>query len=191
MVNMDTTRGTMNSAQGNKTGSKRRGKVMDVTVWVMLFLAGALVVMAYMKSPHLPVQGLKAGGKLFWDILPSLVLAFIAAGMITMVLPRELMTRWLGEESGFRGLVIATLAGSVTPGGPFVQFPIVAALLKSGAGIAPLMAYLTAWSLLGLNRILVYEIPMLGWKLALCRITASLIFPVIIGLITRFLWFKF
>jgi uncharacterized membrane protein YraQ (UPF0718 family) len=181
----------MNPAQGNKTSSKTRGKVMDVTVWVMLFLAGALVVMAYMKNPHLPVQGLKAGGKLFWDILPSLVLAFIAAGMITMVLPRELMTRWLGEESGLRGLVIATLAGSVTPGGPFVQFPIVAALLKSGAGIAPLMAYLSAWSLLGLNRILVYEIPMLGWKLALCRVTASLIFPIVIGLITRFLWFKF
>ena len=189
--NIDTNRRTMNPAQGNKTSSKTRGKVMDVTVWVMLFLAGALVVMAYMKNPHLPVQGLKAGGKLFWDILPSLVLAFIAAGMITMVLPRELMTRWLGEESGLRGLVIATLAGSVTPGGPFVQFPIVAALLKSGAGIAPLMAYLTAWSLLGLNRILVYEIPMLGWKLALCRVTASLIFPIVIGLITRFLWFKF
>ena len=45
--------------------------------------------------------------------------------------------------------------------------------------------------LLGLNRILVYEIPMLGWKLALSRIAASLIFPIIIGLITRFLWLKF
>jgi uncharacterized membrane protein YraQ (UPF0718 family) len=190
MVNIDTARGTMKSAQVNKTGSKRRGKLMDVTVWIMLILAGALVVIAYTRDPHLPVQGLKAGGKLFWDILPSLVLAFIAAGMITMVLPRELMTRWLGEESGLRGLVIATLAGTVTPGGPFVQFPIVAALLKSGAGIAPLMAYLTAWSLLGLNRILVYEIPMLGWKLALSRIAASLIFPIIIGLITRFLWLR-
>ena len=180
----------MNPAQGNKTSSKTRGKVMDVTVWVMLFLAGALVVMAYMKNPHLPVQGLKVGGKLFWDILPSLVLAFIAAGMITMVLPRELMSRWLGEESGLRGLVIATLAGSVTPGGPFVQFPVVAALLKSGAGVAPLMTYLTAWSLLGLNRIPAYEIPMLGWKLALSRIAASLIFPIIIGLLTRFLWLR-
>jgi uncharacterized membrane protein YraQ (UPF0718 family) len=191
MGDRDTIRGTMTSAQVNKTGSKRRGKVMDITVWVMLILAGALVVIAYMRDPHLPLQGLRAGGKLFWDILPSLFLAFIAAGMISMVLPRELMTRWLGEESGLRGLVIATLAGSVTPGGPFVQFPIVAALLKSGAGIAPLMAYLTAWSLLGLNRILVYEIPMLGWKLALSRIAASLIFPIIIGLITRFLWLKF
>ena len=42
---------------------------------------------------------------------------FIAAGMIGKVLPRELMTQWLGEESGMRGLILGTLAGLVTPGG--------------------------------------------------------------------------
>ena len=77
--------------------------------------------------------------------------------MISKVLPRELMTRWLGDESGFRGLVIAAIAGSLTPGGPFVQFPIVAALLKSGAGIAPLMTYISAWSLLGINRLFIFQ----------------------------------
>jgi len=107
------------------------------------------------------------------------------------VMPRELLTRWLGEESGMMGLIIATIAGSLTPGGPFVQFPIVAALLKSGAGIAPLMSYISAWSLLGLNRFLIYEVPLLGWKLAVSRMAASLIFPVIIGMITRFIWMRF
>lgn len=105
-----------------------------------------------------------------------------------MLLPRELMSRWLGEQSGLRGLMIATLAGSLTPGGPFVQFPIVAALFKAGAGVAPLMAYITAWSILGVNRFLVYEAPMLGWRLSLARMAASLVFPMIIGLLTRFLW---
>ena len=65
MGDIDTARGIMNSAQGNKTGNKRRGKVMDITVWVMLFLAAALVLIAYKKDPHLPMEGLKAGGKLF------------------------------------------------------------------------------------------------------------------------------
>ncbi|MBW1711405.1 MAG: permease [Deltaproteobacteria bacterium] len=173
----------MNSAKGQE-----RGKKVNVTLLIMLVLVCVLIVTAYIKDPSLPVEGFKAGGKLFLDILPTLVIAFIAAGMITQVLPRELMTRWLGEESGISGLLIATLAGAVTPGGPFVQFPIVAALLKAGAGVAPLMAYISAWSLLGVNRFLVYEVPLLGWKLALSRITVSLIFPVIIGLMTRFIW---
>ncbi len=163
---------------------------MNITFWIMLLLASALTTIAYTKNPLLTLEGLKAGGKLFWDILPAMILAFVAAGMITKVLPRELLTRWMGEGSGFRGLIVASLAGSLTPGGPFIQFPIVAALLKSGAGIAPMMAYVSAWSLLGLNRFLVYEMPLLGWKHSVARMAASMIFPVIIGVLTRFVWIR-
>lgn len=163
---------------------------MKFTVGVMFLLAGVTTIIAYFKDHHVPLEGLKAGGKMFWNIFPALVLAFIAAGMISKILPREIMSRWLGEESGLRGLILATLAGSLTPGGPFVQFPIVAALIKSGAGVAPVMAYISAWSLLGMNRFLVYELPLLGWKLSLSRLSASLLFPIIIGLLTRFLWVR-
>ena len=159
-----------------------------MTLVIMFILAVGLTVIAYKKGPGIPLEGLKAGGKLFLGILPTLVLAFIVAGMIGQVLPRDLMSRWLGEESGVTGLILGTLAGAFTPGGPFVQFPIVAALLNAGAGIAPLMAYVSAWSLLGVNRFLIYEMPLLGWKLAASRMVASLIFPIILGLLTRFLW---
>jgi uncharacterized membrane protein YraQ (UPF0718 family) len=164
---------------------------MNLTFWIMAFLAGLLILMAYVKNPSLPMEGLKAGGKLFWDILPAMILAFIAAGMITKVLPREFLTQWMGEGSGFRGLVVASVAGSLTPGGPFIQFPIVAALLKSGAGIAPLMTYVSAWALLSVNRFLVFEMPVLGLKLSVVRMAASLVFPIMIGLLTRVIWIRF
>lgn len=163
---------------------------MNVTSWIMAFLAGLLILMAYVKNPSLPMEGLKAGGKLFWDILPAMILAFVAAGMITKVLPRELLTQWMGEGSGFRGLVVASVAGSLTPGGPFIQFPIVAALLKSGAGIAPLMTYVSAWALLSVNRFLIFEMPILGLKLSVVRMAASLVFPIMIGMLTRVIWIR-
>jgi len=173
-----------------KRAKQEKGRRMNATVWIMLVLSGSLTLIAFFKGSHLPLQGLKNGANLLLSILPTLLLAFIAAGMISIVLPRELLTKWLGEESGLGGLVIASFAGSVTPGGPFVQFPIVATLLESGAGVAPLMAYISAWSLLGVNRFLVYEIPLLGWKLSMSRMAASLIFPVIIGLMTRMIWLR-
>ena len=104
---------------------------MIPTLVIMLLFAIALTVLAYLKDPSLPVAGLQDGGKMLLGIIPILVLAFVAAGMIGKVLPRELLTQWLGNESGFRGLAIATAAGSITPGGPFIQFPIVAALCRS------------------------------------------------------------
>ena len=153
---------------------------MNLTIWIMLALAVFLTVMALIKDQHLPLEGLMAGGKLLWQILPGLMLAFVAAGMISVLLPRE--------ESGLRGLVVATVAGSLTPGGPFVQFPIIAALLRAGAGVAPIMTYISSWSLLGMNRFLVYEVPLMGWRLAISRLIASFLFPIIIGLLTRFIW---
>ena len=167
---------------------QKKGNAMISTLLIMLLFAIALTVLAYLKDPGLPVAGLLDGGKMLLGIIPLLILAFIAAGMIDKVLPRELLTQWLGNESGFRGLAIATAAGSITPGGPFIQFPIVAALFKSGAGVAPITAYITAWSLFGINRLIVFEIPLLGWRLVVARVLASLCFPFIIGLITRFFY---
>ncbi|HDM10010.1 MAG TPA: hypothetical protein ENF92_05780 [Desulfobacteraceae bacterium] len=169
---------------------KIRGSKMDFTLIIMLVLVVALGILAYRKSPTLLLDGLKDGGKMFWDILPVLIIAFVAAGLLGKVLPRELMKSWMGEGSGLRGLILGTLAGAVTPGGPYVQFPIVAALLKSGVGLAPMMAYISSWSLLGLNRFIVFEVPLLGWRLACARMIASLIFPVIIGTMTRFIWMR-
>jgi len=172
----------------NQKEGKKKGRKIDMTLIAMLIFTGVLAFIAYRKDSGILLQGLKDGGWLFWDILPHMVIAFIAAGIIGQILPRELLTQLLGEESGMQGLVIATFAGAVTPGGPFVQFPIVAVLFKSGAGIAPLMTYVTSWSLLGVNRFLVWEMPLLGWKLAVSRIAVSLIFPIIIGVITRFIY---
>jgi uncharacterized membrane protein YraQ (UPF0718 family) len=167
---------------------KKKVNAMIPTLVIMSLFTVTLTVLAYLKDPNLPVAGLQDGGKMLLGIIPVLILAFIAAGMIGKVLPRELLTQWLGNESGFRGLAIATVAGSITPGGPFIQFPIVAALLQSGAGVAPIAAYITAWSLFGINRLIVFEIPLLGWKLVAARVLASLIFPFVIGLMTRFFY---
>ncbi|MFC1816387.1 permease [Thermodesulfobacteriota bacterium] len=163
---------------------------MKVTVIIMFLLASSLTILAYMRDPGYPLEGLKNGGKLFVEILPAMIFAFIAAGMIVKVLPRELLTRWIGDESGLRGIIVASLAGAVTPGGPYIQFPVVVALLKSGAGIGPLGAFISSWALLGVNRLFVWEIPLLGWKLSICRYIASMAFPILIGLLTRFLWLK-
>lgn len=165
-----------------------RRKKMDSTFWIMLALAGGLTFLAWRQGADNALEGLKAGGRLGWDILPVMVLAFVAAGMVTRVMPREALLQWMGEDSGWRGMLVGTLAGALTPGGPFVQFPIVATLLEAGAGVGPMMAYVTAWSVLGVNRLLVFEAPLLGWRLALSRVAASLALPLVTGWLTRFIY---
>jgi len=72
-----------------------------------------------------------------------LIFAFIVAGMIQVLLPRETLSKWLGVESGMRGILIGSVVGGLAPGGPYVSLPIVAGLLRSGAGVGTMVAFLT------------------------------------------------
>ena len=68
------------------------------------------------------------------------------------------------------------------------QFPIIASLYKIGIGIGPLVAYMTAWSLMGFQRIIIWELPFLGARVVAVRVFASILFPVLGGWMARILW---
>jgi uncharacterized membrane protein YraQ (UPF0718 family) len=159
---------------------------MKAAFFIMLALSVILGGIAYHKSPELPIQAIKSGGGLLLRLIPVLILAFFVAGLIEVLLPKELLIRWVGEGSGFKGILIGTLLGAVAPGGPFIQFPIVAAMFKAGAHIGPLIAYLSAWALIGINRVIAFEIPLLGFQITFTRLLCSFIFPVIIGYLASF-----
>jgi len=162
---------------------------MDVSFLTLGILAVGLIIVAYfMEGWELPLSGLIQGGRMLWTVFPRLLLGFALAGIIQVMIPTEYIAQMLGEGSGGKGIVIATIAGAFTPGGPFVNFPIVAALYKSGAGVGPLAAYLTAWGIIPINRTLVWEVPFLGTHFAFARYLSCLIFPVVIGIITPFIF---
>lgn len=152
-------------------------------------LGAVIVVLAIVAWRSRGTAGLKeagaSGGSLFVSVLPNLLLGFTIAGLLQVVLPRDLILRWMGEGSGLRGILAGSLAGTLTPGGPFTHFPILAGFLKAGAGIGPVSAYIAGWALLGVNRIVVWELPILGWKFALARILACLFVPPLCGLLTE------
>jgi uncharacterized protein len=70
------------------------------------------------------------------------------------------------------------------------HFPIIASLFRVGVGVGPLVSYLTAWSLFGLQRIIMWEIPFLGPKVVAVRIAVSLFFPLLAGWPSELVWEK-
>lgn len=152
-------------------------------------IAALLFILGYYKDPMLPLKGMKGGFNFFLKIVPLILLAFFVAEMIHLIIPNELFMRWMGTGTGLKGIFIGSLAGMLTPGGPFISFPIAASIYKSGAGIGPMVAYITAWCLLSVTR-LPYEIAFVGLKFTLIRAGSSLIFPVIIGAFAQNLFSK-
>jgi uncharacterized membrane protein YraQ (UPF0718 family) len=154
---------------------------VDPSALVLLALALLLAIVAYVRDPGLPWLGAKTGFKMLGFILPRLVPALILAGLMQVLVPAEVVQRYLGRQGGMRAILFATVAGMFTPGGPMVSVPFMVALAHSGAALGPLVAYMTSWSLFGMQRIIAWEAPLKGWKFVLVRVVPSLAFPVVAG----------
>lgn len=158
---------------------------MVVTSVIMAIFALVLFLVAYLQGGNAHMLGLQRAWTMMIQILPILVAAFIMAGMVQVLVPQEMLAKWVGAESGIKGILIGTVAGGLSPGGPYVSLPLAAALLNSGAGVGTMVAYLTGWSLWAIGR-LPMEIGILGWKFTLIRFISTFTFPVIAGLIARY-----
>lgn len=120
-------------------------------------------------------------------LIPLILAAVFIGGLVQTIVPNELITGWLGRESGIKGIVLGALMGSIMPGGPYVSFPITGAIYRAGASVGVIIAFVSGWSLIAFAR-LPLEIPFLGKNVVAIRITASLIFPVIIGVIGQMIY---
>jgi uncharacterized membrane protein YraQ (UPF0718 family) len=157
--------------------------------WSTAFIAFTVVAAAgfvYLRDGQARFfEILTGGGVLFFDILPKVLAACLIATFVTVLMPRELVVRWVGGQSGFLGLVIATLAGIIVPGGPITVFPIAAAFIAVGADIGAVIAFVTSWTLLGYGRALVWELPFFGLEFVLWRSLVALPLPLAAGLLAR------
>ena len=122
---------------------------------------------------------------LFGDMLPKVLAGTLIAAFLTVLLPREVISRWVGAESGLKGILIATIAGIIMPGGPFAIFPIAGAFLAVGADVAAAITLITSWTLLGLNRAVVWEMPFFGIDFVGWRMLLSLPLPILVGVGVR------
>src|SRR5687768_8290723 len=154
---------------------------LDPSTLVLAGLAITFAIVAYLKDPSLPLIGARNGFAMLAFILPRLIPALILAGLFQVLVPQEVVSRHFGREGGLKAILIATGAGMLTPGGPMVSVPFMVALANSGAALPALVAYMTSWSLFGVQRIIAWEAPLLGWHFVWVRVIPSLAFPVVAG----------
>jgi hypothetical protein len=48
-----------------------------------------------------------------------------------------------------------------------------------------MVAYMTSWSLFGMQRIISWEAPFMGWRFVMIRVASSLVFPVLAGWLVK------
>lgn len=120
-------------------------------------------------------------------VLPILLVAIPMAAFLAQLIPPQLASAWLGPESGMLGVLVATAVGGFIPGGPFVSFPLVLTFIKAGAGPAQMVALITAWAILGIHRVVSWELPVLGPRFVAIRLISGAGLPVLAGAMAELL----
>lgn len=165
--------------------------MLDTDVAVMGGLVIIMVLWAFTRDRGLPLRGFEAGFKLIEDVWLPLLLGFCLAGLFEVMVSKDLLVKWMGEESGFQGILFGWLTGLLIPGGPYVVFPVAASLFKEGMGVGPLLTFITAKSLLSPIRMFTWEVPFLGWAFVTARTVPSLLLPPIVGIVGHRLFMLF
>jgi len=158
-----------------------RSGLTEPSTYILAGIALILAGVAYSKDPGLPWVGVKNGLSLLTFVLPRLIPALILAGLMQVLVPQHVVARYFGQAGGMKAIAMASLAGALTPGGPMVTVPLLVVLSNSGAGLPSLVAYMTSWSLFGLQRIIAWEAPLMGWRFVTVRVLASIAFPILAG----------
>jgi uncharacterized membrane protein YraQ (UPF0718 family) len=158
-------------------------RTLNVIVYAVVLV---LAVAAYFKGEQRHILGITEASKTLLLVLPTLIGAFLIAGYVRVLVPEDMMREWLGEESGFKGILVSYIAGTFTFGGPFISFPIAASLYHAGGSVKTVTMYITSWALWG-GGIIFYEFSILGFRLFTIRMVASIFFPLLAGVFAAFL----
>jgi uncharacterized membrane protein YraQ (UPF0718 family) len=137
------------------------------------------------QGPAAVDEALAKAWPLLLAVLPAMLAGLLLAGSLKQLIPPGALAQWMGADSGWRGLLVASGAGLLTPGGPMAAFPLVLVLARAGADRGALICYIISWGLNGLQRILVWEVPLLGADFAILRLLCGLPLGILAGLIAR------
>ena len=147
---------------------------------VFYVLAGTGLIVSFFADHDRTALALRKAWKAFMGILPEFMMIVVATGLILAFVTPNFIASIAGEKSGFPGVLIASLAGSVTLMPGFVAFPMAALLLEKGAGILQIGAFVSSLMMVGIITFSM-ERKTFGLKTALIRNALAWVFSLCVA----------
>jgi uncharacterized membrane protein YraQ (UPF0718 family) len=148
----------------------------------MYIIAITLLIISYNKDKKKTKKALKKAWKSFNNILPQFLGVILFMGILLSILDAEFISKIIGANSGWIGVIISAIIGAVTLIPGFVAFPTSAMLLDSGAGYMQIGAFISALMMVGIITAPV-EIKYFGKKITIIRNILAFLFCFIVAYI--------
>ncbi|MBN2557982.1 MAG: permease [Clostridia bacterium] len=157
-----------------------------VTVITIYSLLGIFLAASLIKSREKTVRAFRIAWKALLKTAPSLIAVLGIVGLTLGILTPETISKIVGAEAGFAATIIAAFVGAITLIPSLVAFPLAGSLLRSGATIMTISAFVTTLVMVGFVTAPM-EIKMLGKKFTLLRnglgFAAALVIALVMGVV--------
>lgn len=148
--------------------------------YVFYGLSLTALIVSFFKSREKTKQALKKSWKSFENIMPDFLVVIFIIGIALSILTPEQISKFVGGESGWIGVLLASLLGAITLIPAFVAFPLAAALLNNGAGYMQIAAFVSTLMMVGIVTIPM-EIKTFGKKATILRNVFAFIFSLVVA----------
>ena len=156
--------------------------------YVLYGITILLLGVSFFKDKKKTKMSLKKAWKAFENILPEFLVVILLVGVLLAVLNPEAISKIIGSDSGWFGVALAAVVGSITLIPGFVAFPMAAMLVEGGAGYMQIGAFISTLMMVGVITMPV-EMKYFGKKLTILRNVLAFIFSFVvayvIGLVVR------
>jgi len=99
---------------------------------------------------------------------------FILLGLLDVWVEKDTMVKYMGEGSGFIGIILSFFLGSAATGPLYAAFPVAGVLLKKGSKLSNVLIMLGAWSTTKIP-LLLFEASAMGTKFMGIRLFMDII----------------
>lgn len=136
-----------------------------ITIYTLL---GIGLVASLIKSKEKTKKAFKVAGKALLKSAPSLLTVLGIVGLTLGILTPETISKLVGSEAGFTATILASIIGAITLIPSLIAFPLAGSLLRSGATVMTISAFVTTLVMVGVVTAPM-EIKELGKKFTLLR----------------------
>ena len=139
-----------------------------------------LTIIITIFNKEIGVKSFKIAFTSFKQMIEVVPPIMVMLGLMDVWIPRETMMKYMGDNSGIRGIFISILIGSIAAGPMYAAFPFAKVLLKKRVKFSNIIIFMNAWCVTKIST-LIFEFSSLGYKFTLARLFIDIPGVIIMG----------
>ena len=146
-----------------------------------LFIVSLIILIGmFFINASISFKTIESAKYSFLQMLSVLPPIMILLGLMDVWVKREVLMKYMGENSGLKGIALSMLIGSLAAGPMYAAFPFTIVLLKKGAKFSNVIIFMNSWCVTKISTLL-FEISALGFKFTIVRLLIDIPGVILMG----------